>query len=221
MSFSFLNFKYFWQISFLISFVLFLTLSYSQHVSSTEYNYPRVEVRPGDHCIVSGKPLGPDDICLLVDGRRVPMKKEALNIFLSNQEKYFSRLQPKGALFTEDMRKFKILSIGWFLFGIYVLIGLIFAALTSHAAVGKGLKPIPWFFAGFLFNVLGYLAIVTKKSEASGDIPEGFRKVPLTSQPSVCLGCGYENHPSAKNCSSCGVALNPREASEIENLELS
>ena len=112
---------------------------------------PRVEVRPGDHCTVSGKPLGPGDVCLLVDGRRVPLKKEAVDIFLNNQEKYFSKLQPKSALFTESMGNSKSLSINWFIFGIYILVGLIFAALTSHTAVGKGLKPIPWFFTGLFF----------------------------------------------------------------------
>ncbi|MGI9534260.1 MAG: zinc ribbon domain-containing protein [Thermodesulfobacteriota bacterium] len=218
MSFNYLKNKYISQILFLIFFVSFLTPSYSQYNAPIEDNYPRVKVRPGDHCTVSGERLGPDDVALLVDGRRVPLKKDAVEIFLNNQQKYFSRLQPKSALFTEDMGKPNSLSMGWFLFGIYILIGLIFAALTSHTAVGKGLKPIPWFFIGLLFNALGYLAVITRKSEATGIIPEGFVKVPLTSAPSICPNCGYENHPSAKNCSSCGTGLNPQTTSEIEKL---
>lgn len=208
--------NYFRQTLLLIIFVLPAATTYSQYTAPELDNYPRVEVRPGDHCTVSGELLGPNDVCLLVDGRRVPLKKEAVNIFLNNQEKYFSKLQPKSALFTESMGVAKNLSIGWFIFGIYVLIGLLFAALTSHAAVGKGLKPIPWFFIGLFFNAFGYLAVLMKKSEAVSAVPAGFAKVPLTSAPAVCPGCGYENHPSAKSCSGCGTALNPQDKSEID-----
>ena len=199
-------------------FFCFITPSYSQYIAPIEDSYPRVDVRPGDHCTVSGKPLGPDDVCLLVDGRRVPLKKEAVNIFLNNQDKYFSKLQPRSALFTENMGQPKNLSMGWFIFGIYILLGLFFAALTSHAAVGKGLKPIPWFFIGLLFIAFGYLAVLTKKSETTADIPDGLVKVPLTSSPSTCPGCGYQNHPSAKNCSGCGIPLEPKGSSELEKL---
>lgn len=217
----YLNFRIYNSIGlfvFLIFFFLPAPPSFSQYTAPIKDNYPRVPVQPGDHCTVSGQPLTPDDVALLVDGRRVPLKKDAIDIFLSNQEKYFSKLQPKSALFTEDMGQPDSLSSGWFIFGIYVLIGLFFAALTSHKAVGKGLRPIPWFFIGLLFNVLGYFAVTTRKSKASGFIPEGFKKVPLTSEPSVCQNCGYENHPSAKNCSRCGFGLNPHETSEIEKL---
>ena len=216
MPFNFFNKRTLFKIFFIIFFTSFITPSFSQYNAPIEDNYPRVEVRPGDHCTVSGELLGPNDVCLLVDGRRVPLKKEAVNIFLNNQEKYFSKLQPKSALFTESMGVAKNLSIGWFIFGIYVLIGLLFAALTSHAAVGKGLKPIPWFFIGLFFNAFGYLAVLMKKSEAVSAVPAGFAKVPLTSAPAVCPDCGYENHPSAKSCSGCGTALNPQDKSEID-----
>ena len=204
------------RIFFIIFLITFISPSYSQYNAPIEDNYPRVEVRPGDHCTVSGEALGPGDVCLLVDGRRVPLKKEAVDIFLNNQQKYFSKLQPKSALFTESMGTSKNLSMGWFIFGIYLLVGLFFAALTSHTAVGKGLKPIPWFFIGLLFNAFGYLAVLMNKSEATAYVPAGFAKVPLTSAPALCPGCGYENHPTAKNCSSCGKALNPQDKSEID-----
>ena len=203
---------------FMVLFICFVTPSYSQYNAPIEDNYPRVEVRPGDHCTVSGEALGPGDVCLLVDGRRVPLKKEAVNIFLNNQEKYFSNLQPRSALFTESMGQPKSLSMGWFIFGIYFLVGLFFAALTSHTAVAKGLKPIPWFFAGLLFNALGYLAVLIKKSETKGEIPSGFGKVPLTSAPAICSNCGYENHPTAKSCLNCSTEFNPERSSEIDML---
>ena len=218
MRFDFINLTFTIGILYLLLFVFSVGPSLAQYNAPEKENYPRVEVRPGDHCIVSGKPLGPDDVCFLVDGRRVPLKKEAVPIFLSNQEKYFSKLQPKSALFTESMGQQKALSMGWFVFGIYILVGLFFGALTSHAAVGKGLRPIPWFFGGLIFNAFGYFAVIMKKSEAVKDVPAGFAKVPLTSAPSICPECGYENHPTAKICSGCGIALNPKESSEIDML---
>jgi len=214
-----LNFFYnrpLFKIFFIIFFTSFITPSFAQYNAPIEDDYPRVEIRPGDHCTVSGEPLGPGDVCLLVDGRRVPLKKEAVNIFLNNQQKYFSKLQPRSALFTESMGVSKNLSMGWFIFGIYFLVGLFFAALTSHAAVAKGLKPIPWFFIGLAFNAFGYLAVLIQKSVAKGEIPSGFGKVPLTSSPAICSACGYENHPSAKSCLDCGIKLNPENSSEID-----
>lgn len=203
----------------ILSFFLALPLA-SQEMSELS-GYTQTEVRPGDYCIVSSKPLGPNDICLLVNGRRVPLKREAVDIFLKNPEKYFSKLQPKSALFAEDMGVDKSLSLGWFIFGIYVLVGLVFAAFTSHTAVAKGLSPIPWFFAGLFLNAFGYLAILTKKpGEIITNVPSGFRKVPLTKDPSACSSCGHENHPSAKNCSNCGIALIPKAVSETEKLGL-
>lgn len=192
-------------------------ISYSQQ-QTKKLDYKFTEVIEGDHCTVSGHELSKDDIALLVQGRRVPLKKEALDIFLENPEKYFSKLQAKSALFTEDMKNSKNLSYNWFLFGIYVLIGLIFAALSSHKAVAKGLKPVPWFFGGLFFNAFAYLAILTKNSKAKGDIPPGLTKVPLTSKPSECPACGYQNHPTAKICSSCGNNLKSELKSETEIL---
>lgn len=216
-NFSFKNFAL--GLFLILSF--FLVLPVASQERSEIYGYPTVEVRPGDHCLVSGHPLGPNDVCLLINGRRVPLKKEAVDIFLKNPEKYFSKLQPKSALFTEEMGESKSLSLGWFIFGIYVLVGLIFAALTSHTSVAKGLSPIPWFFAGLFLNVFGYLAILTKKpGEIATNVPSGLRKVPLTDDPSACSSCGHENHPSAKNCSNCGIALTPKAVSETEKLGL-
>lgn len=185
-----------------------------------ELEYSFTEVREGDHCTVSGHELYQDDIALIVQGRRVPLKKEALDIFLSSPEKYFSKLQAKSALFTEDMNDNKNLSYGWFLFGVYVLIGLIFAALCSHIAIAKGLKPVPWFFAGLLLCVIAYFILVMKKSESRENIPDGLRKVPLTYDPSSCPICKNLNHPSAKNCSSCGAELKSSRISETEILGL-
>ncbi len=195
-----------------------LFLYHPQKASCVENPYPVVEVHSGDRCVVSGLSLDHDDIVLLVKGRRVPMKKEALSIFLDSRDKYFSKFEPKGALFTEDITLSERLSMGWFVFGIYVLIGLVFGAITSHCAVEKGLKPIPWFFSGFFLNIFGYIVVAVKRSEAHGEIPRGLEKVPLTMEPNVCRSCGHQNHPSAKNCSGCSTVLSPCTTSEIERL---
>ncbi len=80
-----------WCIRITLGFCLIVFVSWvvpaasEQGVTSSTLEYTVVEVRPGDHCVVSGKPLGPDDICLLINGRRVPLKKEALKIFLEEK----------------------------------------------------------------------------------------------------------------------------------------
>lgn len=205
----------------LITCLLWLIgIAIGQEVASDTLEYAEVKVLPGEHCLVSGKPLGPDDICIIVRGRRVPLKKEALGIFLQNPEKYFAGLQPKGALYSEELQPGKTLSLGWFYFGLYVFLGLLFAALTSHTAVAKGLSPIPWFFAGLLVNAFGYLAILTQKSGEVAEVPKGLRKVPLTAPPIICLECGNENHPAAKKCLDCGHPLSPKSESEVDRVGL-
>lgn len=216
MPFSFLNFNYCFLGFFLLLCSFFI--HHSQSAVSAENPYPFAQMRPGDRCVVSGMSLDHDDIVLLVKGRRVPMKKEALEIFLDDGDRFFSKFEPKGALFTEDLNLPERLSMKWFIFGIYVLLGLIFGAVTSHCAVGKGLKPIPWFFTGFFLSVVGYIAVAVKKPEAGGTVPGGLGKVPLTVNPSVCQGCGSENHPSAKSCSNCGGALSPTSTSEVDRV---
>ncbi|MFQ5675448.1 MAG: hypothetical protein ACE5G1_06080, partial [bacterium] len=67
---------------------------------------------------------------------------------MNNQEKYFAELQPKSALFQENFgappgAAQGGISLGWFLFGSYVLLALIFSGLSGHAAVSKGLNAIP------------------------------------------------------------------------------
>jgi len=186
-----------------------------------ESGYKEGKLRPGDRCTVSDQVMDYNDVVLLVQGRRVPLKRQAVDIFLENPEKYFSKLEPKSALFTEDMNKGKPMSLDWFYFGIYVLIGLVFSAITAQISVGKGLSPIPWFFAGLIFNVFAFLAVLLMKSEEDVNVPEGLVKVPLTADPVTCPVCGFENHPSAKNCSRCGNNFTPTKKSEVDKAGIS
>jgi hypothetical protein len=108
------------------------------------------------------------------------------------------------------------ISFGWFLFGLYVLVALVFGGMSGYTAVSKGLKPIPHFFIGFFLSAFGYLYVLMRPAAAKkGEIPAGFVKVPTTNSPVPCAVCGYNNHPSAKQCAGCGGKLQPLIESEV------
>jgi hypothetical protein len=184
--------------------------------------YRAVRPQPGDYCTVGNVPLDTSkDVVLIVRGRRVPLHHTMVDSFLRTQEKYFSQKQPKGALFQEELSApagaaLGGISLGWFLFGVYVLTALVFGGISGYAAVSKGLKPIPHFFIGFFLSVFGYLYILTRPAVAKkGEIPAGLVKVPATNAPVSCPACGYTNHPSAKRCFDCGGKLEPTMESEV------
>lgn len=183
-------------------------------------HYDTVAARSGESCAVCGNPVSDTDVALMVKGRRVPLKREMMDEFIKHQEKYFARLQPKGALFQEEIGPESGgrsgVSMGWFLFGVYVLIALLFAGLSGYAAIGKGLKPIPGFFLGLVFTVFGYFYVLSRpRAEGLGEIPSGLVKVPDTSAPIPCKVCGNTNHPSAGRCSACHAELKPTGESEV------
>ena len=193
----------------------------------TQENAPQTpyqSVRPklGDYCTVGNVPLDTlQDVALIVRGRRVPLHRTMVDSFMRTQEKYFSQQQPKGALFQEELSAAKGAALagvtsGWFLFGLYVLVALVFAGVSGYTAVSKGLPPIPNFFIGFFLSALGYLYVLTRPAVAKkGEIPGGLVKVPLTHAPVPCAACGYQNHPSAKQCVGCGGKLEPMMQSEV------
>jgi hypothetical protein len=192
---------------------------------TTDSGYQMVPAKPGEECTVCGIPLTDEDVALIVKGRRVPLNKGMVQEFLENQERYFARLQPRGALFQEDVDAQEGTSLGgisrgWFLFGLYVLVALLFAGMSGYVAVAKGLKPIPHFFIGLFFSVFGFLYVLTRPRLAKeGEIPSGLVKVPLTSAPVPCPKCGYSNHPSASMCKKCGSALSPAVQSEVQRVK--
>ncbi|MDA2914327.1 hypothetical protein MYX77_10300, partial [Acidobacteriia bacterium AH_259_A11_L15] len=124
----------------------------------------------------------------------------------------------RGGLFSEEGPSGQPLSLGWFVLGLYVLVGLIFAGACAHEAVHKALPPIPWFFGGLFLNAVGYLILLTR---APGDaaqfpagIPRGLRKVPLTYYSEECPNCGYYNHPAGHYCLGCSTEMDPAFESE-------
>ena len=183
--------------------------------------YPVVPAKKGERCIVCGAPLGKDDVALIIRGRRVPLDRSMVDTFLADEEKYFAEKQPKAALFQEELTAPAGVAQGgiswaWFLFGLYVLLSLIFGALSGYRAVSRGLQPIPYFFVGFFFNAPGYLYVLTRPSlVAKGTVPAGFVKVPTTLAPQKCHMCGSDNHPAASKCSGCGAGLRPLSQSDV------
>jgi len=205
----------------LIVLSLSFSIGFSQE-SRREGEYKVAPARPGEYCTVCNVPLDPaQDVALIVRGRRVPLNHTMVDSFLRTQEKYFAQKQPRGALFQEELQtapgvSLGGISLGWFLFGSYVLLALICGGLSGYAAVGKGLPPIRHFFIGFAFSLIGYIYVLTRASQVKeGEIPEGLVKVPATNSPVTCPKCGNTNHPSARHCSMCGADLQPRYESEV------
>ncbi len=199
---------------------LVLIADSSSLAQESQTRYKSMPPKEGERCIICDVPLSEGDVALMVRGRRVPLKNTMVDSFMNNQEKYFSTLQPKSALFQENMEATGTaqggVSSGWFLFGSYILMALIFSGLSGNAAISKGLPPIPHYFIGFFFSVFGYIYVLARPAlTGKGEIPQGFVKVPTTHAPMVCEKCGNTNHPSAKKCSSCGAQLEPQMQSEV------
>ncbi|MCH6560164.1 zinc finger Ran-binding domain-containing family 2 protein [candidate division KSB1 bacterium] len=200
---------------------LVLIANSSSLAQEPQTQYKSMPPKQGERCFICNVPLSEEDVTLMVRGRRVPLKYTMVDSFMNNQEKYFAELQPKSALFQENMEATGTaqggISSGWFLFGSYILIALIFSGLSGSAAISKGLPPITHYFIGFFFSVFGYIYVLTRPVLTSeGEIPEGFVKVPTTHAPVLCEKCGNTNHPSAKKCSGCGAQLEPQMQSEVE-----
>lgn len=204
-----------------MALVLFAWIVFSGARAGDAYPaYQQLPAVAGEKCVVCGGTLTEKDIALIVKGRRVPLDRQDVAEFMNNQEKYFATLQPRGALFAEAAEAPEGTALGgvtsgWFLAGAYVLVALVFGAMSSYAAIGKGLAPIPCFIIGFCFTLFGYIYVLTRRRMVTdGDIPAGLVKVPATRSPLLCGKCSTPNHPSARTCIGCGVRLEPKLESE-------
>jgi hypothetical protein len=180
--------------------------------------YPVVEPRAGETCIVCNKAIGTTDRVYKVEGQRVPVHAGVCEAALAGDpERFLARLKPRGAFLGAEPNLGPNFSWGWFAFGIYVLLGLVFGAFCAYRAVNHAVKPWPWFLAGFFLNVLGFLALVTRPAGDSSmaGLPPGLVKVPTTYSPRVCPRCGAMNHPSATTCVGCGNKIEPLVTSEV------
>ena len=188
-------------------------------------NYPRDAVKPGEVCLLSGKALTEQDVVYFIRGRRVALGRDQVVAFVADSARYLAQLQPQGALFHEDREQSRAaggIDLGWFLFGMYVLVALLFSGMSGYTAVSKGLNPIPYFFIGLIFSALGYLYVLTRaRAAAAKEVRSGLVKVHVTHEPVACGKCGYTNHPAAKACLGCGAKLQPLVASEVGKAKVS
>jgi hypothetical protein len=178
----------------------------------------RVPHKPGDVCALCNQPTDPTDPTYLVHGQRVPLHAaEMKDPSAAGQLKGFlALLRPRGAFIGQSAPA--ELSLGWFIFGLYFLGGLLFAAMGAHRALHTGYSPISWFFVGLVFSALGYLYLLTRPKRevvAPAGIPPGLGKISLTYAPQACPKCGTENHPSAAQCNGCKASLSPQLTSEV------
>lgn len=183
--------------------------------------YSRVPAKDTELCTVCGAELTPEDVALIVRGRRIPLRQAHVETFLNNLERSFSSRQPKSALFQEDLSAPAGtaqggISQGWFLFGLLVLSSLILGGLSGYRALSMGLPPLAPFFIGFFLNLPGFLYVISRPAgQGYLKVPKGLVKVPETVAPVTCPACGEVNHPTARRCLGCGKALHPSQPSEV------
>jgi len=177
----------------------------------------KVPPQPGDICMLCNHPVGEGDAVYLVHGQRVALHVAEMQTASTERlQALLAQLKPRGAFLGEIGPA--NLSPGWFFFGCYVLLGLIFAAVCAHRALIAGQNPIVWLLAGLFLNVFAYAALLTRPKRevaAPAGVPPGLRKISATHAPQACPKCGAENHPSAGECGGCGAKLSPQTTSEV------
>jgi hypothetical protein len=180
-----------------------------------------VEPRANDICIVCKKPIGTEGVVYLVNGQRVPLHfVVCYTAFERNPQKYLAALQPRGA-FLGTSGEETGLSFGWFFAGLYVLVGLVFAALCANRALSVGRSPSGWFAVGLVLNALGYLMLLTRARQTDvTSVPEALGKIGTTHAPLPCPQCGALNHPAADRCIQCGNKLEASVSSEVSKAGL-
>ncbi len=164
----------------------------------------------GEQCLVCGQGIhGKEIVEVRYKGRTFHIAAGMLEEFVATPETYFRNLEPRSGLFDEQAMPLATMSKGWLYLGLYVVIGLVFAALCGYLAIGRGLAPLPWFFAGLAGNVAALvLLLLTPRGDPKG-VPAGLAKVNLTALPRQCPACSAMNHPAAAACSACDGHLQP------------
>ncbi len=174
--------------------------------------------KPGDICIFCNHAIDEHDAVFSVRGHRLPVHLREMEARVGEQlTRFVARLEPRSALFRVSERT-SARSAFWLLAGSYVLLALIFAALSSQRALMKGYSPSRWLALGLLFHVFAYgvlLALPGRRIQAPAGLPKGLKKIAATYQPVACPKCGEGNHPSATKCTGCGGTLVARIGSEV------
>jgi len=169
----------------------------------------------GEQCLVCGRRVHGDEVVeVRYKGRTFFVSAAMFGLFEEDPEQYFCTLQARAGLFDEAGVAARPMASGWLVFGLYVLVGLIFAAGCGYLAVARAHRPLPWFFAGLLGNVAALVVLLaTPRGDAAAmspfGVPPGLAKVPTTRSPQPCPRCGGTNHPAATACSGCAAPLEP------------
>lgn len=183
----------------------------------------RVEPRPNDFCLIDQDDLRAGDVVYLVRGQRVALHWPlCYQVFLERPREHLARLLPRGAFLGAGPGSYAI-SPAWFIFGLYVLLGLLFGALCAQRALHTGYRPLGWLGAGLLFNVFAYVWLRSRPPRGVRLLegpPAGLRKFASTYSPRPCPHCGTANHPAASSCPGCGAQLKPAAESEVQKAGL-
>lgn len=177
-----------------------------------------IQHQGGALCVVCGKAVHAHDRMYLIRGQRVAVHEPGSpcdTAFREDPRRFLAALQPRGAFLGGAPAQGA--GFAWFYLGIYVLVGLVFAALCGQLALERGHPQLQWYLAGFFLSLLAYGALRARPARAllaPAGVPAGLGKISSTYAPSHCA-CGAENHPSAKQCSTCGAELQPQVVSEV------
>jgi hypothetical protein len=175
----------------------------------------RAPAKAGEICVVCNRAVSADDDVYIVNGQRLPVHREACLAKLeSDPGKYAAHLRPAGSFLGVEPDAAPALTARWLFVGSYILLGLIFSALSANAALNRGMRPAPWFFAGLFFNVLAWALLLARRQGNAPAAPKGLAKIPETAAPVPCPACGHFNHPAARLCLGCGAKLRPAAVSE-------
>jgi hypothetical protein len=199
--------------------VHFIYLNDSPSSPQDTLGYKLLSIKKGDRCIICDIPLKEGSgLALLIKGRRVTIDLNHFQEFITNQVKYFAKVEPQGALFQESAVLPHAIQYGWFIVGMWIFTALISAAICCNVAMRKGLRASLWFFRGLLFHFIGLLWVINKKGTAKAQPLPILGKIPLTSQPVKCPKCQALNHPAASKCSKCHSELTPLQESEVNRV---
>ena len=173
------------------------------------------------HCLACGKPTTESDPVLTVRGRTVALcAGHCKQMWDANPEQLFAKLQPAGALFTEERQPNAPLGDSVFWIGVFMVSALFSAAGSAYIAVNRGHFPANAFVIGLVGNLAGllYLLFSLKRRSAPAEgiaITPGLTKTSVTHAPRACRDCGAPMHPSARKCSACGSEHEPLVGSEV------
>jgi hypothetical protein len=177
--------------------------------------YPRLPPRPREICFLCNEPVAASDPVYQVDGQRLAVHQgKCDDVLAGDTTRWVARLKARGAFLSAPADR-STLSAAWLAAGVYILAGLVFAALCAQRALHTGRSPAAWFFAGLSLNAFGYVCLLTRPQRTpASPVPSGLRKVSATREPQPCPHCGSTNHPAATQCLACRGRLEPAVASE-------